>query len=98
MIPPIIYIICLIINHVAVFESLSIQSYFSIAKKVFNFGKKCSNRNNTKKKLLRDISETKRIYWKCFYHFITNSLEMEKDIQGRDAPRVVDIKIRQREK
>lgn len=51
-----------------------------------------------KKKILRDISETKRIYWKCFYHFITNSLEMEKDIQGRDAPRVVDIKIRQREK
>lgn len=51
-----------------------------------------------KKKVLRDISETKRIYWKCFYHFITNSLEMEKDIQGRDAPRVVDIEIRQREK
>lgn len=51
-----------------------------------------------KKKILRDISETKRIYWTCFYHFTTNSLEMEKDIQGRDAPRVVDIKIRQREK
>lgn len=96
-IPPIIYITCLIINHVAVFESLSIQSCFSIAKNLFNFGKKCNNRNNTKKKYL-EISETKRIYWKCFYHFITNSLEMEKDIQRRDAPRVVDIEIRQREK
>lgn len=83
---------------------LQFSSHFP-SNRIFLSPKKCLTlgRNAViviipKKKLLRDISETKRIYWTCFYHFTTNSLEMEKDIQGRDAPRVVDIKIRQREK